>query len=164
MFSSLPGFEPGIFWSVVRRVIHCATGPMKTRPAWSGTAFKFPATALDRGSVWQVSCVVVSDAGGKVGPTVPKWQISGPCDTDTIIVKACQRVINVHCANRYCSTPLLPAWLLLCDFPAGKALLVSAFAVATAASMSHKGWMKVAAIWKAECRPRGISSNGRALA
>ena len=25
--SSLPGFEPGIFWSVVRRVIHCATGP-----------------------------------------------------------------------------------------------------------------------------------------
>ena len=25
--SSLPGFEPGIFWSVVRRVIHCATSP-----------------------------------------------------------------------------------------------------------------------------------------
>ena len=25
--SNLPGFEPGIFWSVVRRVIHCATGP-----------------------------------------------------------------------------------------------------------------------------------------
>ena len=25
--SSLPGFEPGIFWSVVRRVIRCATGP-----------------------------------------------------------------------------------------------------------------------------------------
>ena len=25
---NLPGFEPGIFWSVVRRVIHCATGPM----------------------------------------------------------------------------------------------------------------------------------------
>ena len=24
---SLPGFEPGIFWSVVRRVIHCATDP-----------------------------------------------------------------------------------------------------------------------------------------
>ena len=24
---SLPGFEPGIFWSVVRRVIHCATSP-----------------------------------------------------------------------------------------------------------------------------------------
>ena len=24
---NLPGFEPGIFWSVVRRVIHCATGP-----------------------------------------------------------------------------------------------------------------------------------------
>ena len=26
-FPNLPGFEPGIFWSVVRRVIHCATGP-----------------------------------------------------------------------------------------------------------------------------------------
>ena len=26
-FTNLPGFEPGIFWSVVRRVIHCATGP-----------------------------------------------------------------------------------------------------------------------------------------
>ena len=25
--SSLPGVEPGIFWSVVRRVIHCATSP-----------------------------------------------------------------------------------------------------------------------------------------
>ena len=25
--SNLPGFEPGIFWSVVRRVIHCATSP-----------------------------------------------------------------------------------------------------------------------------------------
>ncbi len=25
--SSSPGFEPGIFWSVVRRVIHCATSP-----------------------------------------------------------------------------------------------------------------------------------------
>ena len=25
--SSAPGFEPGIFWSVVRRVIHCATHP-----------------------------------------------------------------------------------------------------------------------------------------
>ncbi len=24
---SPPGVEPGIFWSVVRRVIHCATGP-----------------------------------------------------------------------------------------------------------------------------------------
>ena len=27
--TSLPGFEPGIFWSVVRRVIHCATSPWK---------------------------------------------------------------------------------------------------------------------------------------
>lgn len=26
--ASLPGFEPGIFWSVVRRVIHCATSPV----------------------------------------------------------------------------------------------------------------------------------------
>ncbi len=26
--SSSPGFEPGIFWSVVRRVIHCATSPL----------------------------------------------------------------------------------------------------------------------------------------
>ena len=25
--TSQPGVEPGIFWSVVRRVIHCATGP-----------------------------------------------------------------------------------------------------------------------------------------
>ena len=25
---TLPGFEPGIFWSVVRRVIHCATRPL----------------------------------------------------------------------------------------------------------------------------------------
>ena len=25
--TTLPGFEPGIFWSVVRRVIHCATRP-----------------------------------------------------------------------------------------------------------------------------------------
>ena len=28
-FPNLPGFEPGIFWSVVRRVIHCATGPAR---------------------------------------------------------------------------------------------------------------------------------------
>ena len=28
--SSQPGVEPGIFWSVVRRVIHCATGPKTT--------------------------------------------------------------------------------------------------------------------------------------
>ena len=27
--SNLPGFEPGISWSVVRRVIHCATGPVE---------------------------------------------------------------------------------------------------------------------------------------
>ena len=27
---SQPGVEPGIFWSVVRRVIHCATGPKTT--------------------------------------------------------------------------------------------------------------------------------------
>ena len=26
--TTLPGFEPGIFWSVVRRVIHCATRPL----------------------------------------------------------------------------------------------------------------------------------------
>ena len=26
-FSRLPGVEPGIFWSVVRRVVHCATTP-----------------------------------------------------------------------------------------------------------------------------------------
>ena len=26
--TSLPGFEPGIFWSVVRRVIRCATSPV----------------------------------------------------------------------------------------------------------------------------------------
>ena len=31
---NLPGFEPGIFWSVVRRVIHCATGPYKVLPGW----------------------------------------------------------------------------------------------------------------------------------
>ena len=28
MCTSLPGFEPGIFWSVVRRVIRCATSPV----------------------------------------------------------------------------------------------------------------------------------------
>ena len=26
-YPTLPGFEPGVFWSVVRRVIRCATGP-----------------------------------------------------------------------------------------------------------------------------------------
>lgn len=26
---TLPGFEPGIFWSLVRRVIHCCTGPQR---------------------------------------------------------------------------------------------------------------------------------------
>ena len=30
--SNLPGFEPGIFWSVVRRVIHCATSPRTLNP------------------------------------------------------------------------------------------------------------------------------------
>ena len=33
---SLPGFEPGIFWSVVRRVIHCATSP---ECSWRNTNF-----------------------------------------------------------------------------------------------------------------------------
>ena len=32
--SNLPGFEPGIFWSVVRRVIHCATGPIILTRSW----------------------------------------------------------------------------------------------------------------------------------
>ena len=32
--TSLPGFEPGIFWSVVRRVIHCATDPLIDRNAY----------------------------------------------------------------------------------------------------------------------------------
>ena len=32
MYPTLPGFEPGIFWSVVRRVIRCATGPTFTNP------------------------------------------------------------------------------------------------------------------------------------
>ena len=38
--SSMPGFEPGIFWSVVRRVIHCATSPYW----WS---LKSPANVCD---------------------------------------------------------------------------------------------------------------------
>ena len=35
MCTSLPGFEPGIFWSVVRRVIRCATSPVLTMARFS---------------------------------------------------------------------------------------------------------------------------------
>ena len=31
---SSPGFEPGIFWSVVRCVIHCATSPIYKKSSW----------------------------------------------------------------------------------------------------------------------------------
>ena len=45
--TSQPGVEPGIFWPVVRRVIHCATGPTVT----SGRI-----TVLEKGKLWHHCC------------------------------------------------------------------------------------------------------------
>ena len=45
--TSQPGVEPGIFWSVVRRVIHCATGPPTSRERL---------TVLEKGKLWHHCC------------------------------------------------------------------------------------------------------------
>ena len=75
MCTSLPGFEPGIFWSVVRRVIRCATSPVLTMARFS--LYK-PSSVSDLLFVWREIWTACMHYRPKYGDVKPK-QPTSPC-------------------------------------------------------------------------------------
>ena len=79
-FPNLPGFEPGIFWSVVRRVIHCATGPAIKWPSNSLTLSSFPPKCCiqNNGISLQLNAFVMHTMSYKM---LECWQNNLVCET-----------------------------------------------------------------------------------
>ena len=75
MCTSLPGFEPGIFWSVVRRVIRCATSPVLAVARFS--LYK-PSSVSDLLFVWREIWTACMHYRPKYGDVKPK-QPTSPC-------------------------------------------------------------------------------------
>ena len=75
MCTSLPGFEPGIFWSVVRRVIRCATSPVL---AVARFLLYEPSSVSDLLFVWREIWTACMHYRPKYGDVKPK-QPTSPC-------------------------------------------------------------------------------------